>query len=301
MTGGMIRALFALALAAPALGSYEWAATFATTADDTYTWSAQAVGCSYADPTMKLVMIATTDTSSTNLDAQATALETLMDGSCTVVNPGDTMTPTTAGVCYTLTFSTTVDATTGYTDSTFTIDTTGVDGIIFAGQHVPTEFERDAHYLYTSAGVDEEPIAESSGATRYAYFTCSSDFATISYGEECIDDVCTAADCGIGETDVASPATYIAGGYVHTAACETDGTITVKIYEDNTLTTASDLTGLTPDQTHSETSGCAVEEHDHSSGDDTTTAACSTVSGASSTRLGLGGLLVAGLAFAFAN
>ena len=96
MTGGMIRALFALALAAPALGSYEWAATFATTADDTYTWSAQAVGCSYADPTMKLVMIATTDTSSTNLDAQATALETLMDGSCTVVNPGDTMTPTTA-------------------------------------------------------------------------------------------------------------------------------------------------------------------------------------------------------------
>ena len=75
----------------------------------------------------------------------------------------------------------------------------------------------------------------------------------------------------------------------------------VEIYEDNSLTCASDLSALTPDQTHSEDPGCAVEEHDHSSGDDTTTAACSTVSGASSTRLGLGGLLVAGLAFAFAN
>ena len=230
MTGGMIRALFALALAAPALGSYEWAATFATTADDTYTWSAQAVGCSYADPTMKLVMIATTDTSSTNLDAQATALETLMDGSCTVVNPGDTMTPTTAGVCYTLTFSTTVDATNGYTDSTFGIDTTGVDGIIFAGQHVPTEFERDAHYLYTSDGVDEEPIAEASGDTRYAYFSCNADGTLVSYGEECTDDGCTPGNCGIGEVNVTSPACYIAGGYVHYATCASDGsTVTVRI------------------------------------------------------------------------
>ena len=265
---------------------------------------------------MKLVMIATTDTSSTNLDAQATALETLMDGSCTVVNPGDTMTPTTAGVCYTLTFSTTVDATTGYTDSTFTIDTTGVDGIIFAGQHVPTEFERDAHYLYTSAGVDEEPIAESSGETRYAYFSCNSDGTLVSYGEECIDDVCTAGDCVIGEVEVASPACYIAGGYLHYAACAPDGSsVNVTIYEDNALTCASDVSALTPDQTHVEEPGCAVEEHDHSGDADDTSGDCSdntvmptaspvvatTVSGASSTRLGLGGLLVAGLAFAFAN
>jgi hypothetical protein len=49
-------------------------------------------------------------------------------------------------------------------DSTFTIDTTGLTGILVYAQHVPIEFERDTHYLYDSSEVDIEPVAESSGA-----------------------------------------------------------------------------------------------------------------------------------------
>ena len=296
----MQRTILALAmLAAPALAEYEWSGAFDTSGDTTHTWSAQAVDCAYADPTMKLVMIATTTPDAATLTAQADAMETLIDGTCTTVTPGETMTPTTSGVCYLLTFSTTADSSVGFTDSTWPIDTTGVDGILFAGQHVPIEFERDTHYLYDSAGTDVEPIAEDGGPTRYAYFSCNSDGTLVSYGEECTDDGCTPSLCGIGEVDVASPACYIAGGYTHYATCASDGsTVTVEIYEDNSITCASDVDAVTPDQTHVESPGCAVEEHDHSGdGDDAAAATCG-VSGASTTRaFGLVSLLAAAFAF----
>ena len=78
--------------------------------------------------------------------------------------------------------------------------------------------------------IDEEPIAEASGDTRYAYFSCNADGTLVSYGEECTDDGCTPGNCGIGEVNVTSPACYIAGGYVHYATCASDGsTVTVRI------------------------------------------------------------------------
>jgi len=184
-----------------------------------------------------------------------------MDGTCTVVNVGDTMTPTTAGVCYTLTFDDSVDTT------TFTIDTTGLTGLVIAGQHVPLEFESDTHYLYDSAGVYNEPIAQE-GGLRYAFFTCSSDGATVSYGEECGDDAC--AECLISGANVASGTCYIAGGYVHVVECDSTGTTaTINIYEKTSLTCSSDLTGETISQVHTHTSGtCEVEEHDHEGDND---------------------------------
>ena len=47
-----------------------------------------------------------------------------------------------------------------------TIDTTGVAGLVIAGEHGPTEFERDTHYLYDSAGTDIEPVAEEGGLSE---------------------------------------------------------------------------------------------------------------------------------------
>jgi len=44
--------------------------------------------------------------------------------------------------------------------STWKIDTSKTDFIAIFTAHVPTEFERDAHYLKDSAGEDIEPIAE---------------------------------------------------------------------------------------------------------------------------------------------
>ena len=250
-------ALLLAARAAVAIGQeYEWVGVFDTSADTSHTWIAEKVDGDYADPTMLLVMIATdTPTADTMEDSEDTAA-TLMAGTCTVVNSGDTMTPTTSGVCYTLTFDSDSDT------STFTIDTTDVDGIVFAGQHLPTEFEATQHYFQDSSGGDVEPIAQE-GGMRYAFFECSSDGSLISYGEECMSDTC--GNCTIGENNVDSGSCYVAGGYVHTATCDTAGVnVTVKIYEDDTLTCASSLTGVDPTQTHYHLSGlCEVEEHDH--------------------------------------
>ena len=100
-------------------------------------------------------------------------------------------------------------------------------------------------------------------AGEYAFFDCSSDGSLVSYGEECSDDHCD--DCEITETNLTSGSCYVAGAYVHTATCDATGTnVTVKIYEDNLLTCASDLTGETPDQVHYHVAGaCEEEEHDH--------------------------------------
>ena len=46
-------------------------------------------------------------------------------------------------------------------EARFTIDTSGVvGGIAIFAQHVPTEFERDSHYLIDASGVDIEPVAD---------------------------------------------------------------------------------------------------------------------------------------------
>jgi hypothetical protein len=148
-------ALLLAARAAVAIGQeYEWVGVFDTSADTSHTWIAEKVDGDYADPTMLLVMIATdTPTADTMEDSEDTAA-TLMAGTCTVVNSGDTMTPTTSGVCYTLTFDSDSDT------STFTIDTTDVDGIVFASQHLPTEFEATQHCFQDPSGGDVEPIAQ---------------------------------------------------------------------------------------------------------------------------------------------
>merc|ERR1711965_773608 len=89
----------------------------------------------------------------------------LIEGNCTDVSPDAalTLTPTTSGVCYNLMFDSASE------DSTFTLNTAGVAGIVFAAEHLPTEFARDSHYLYDSAGADIEPIAQDYDM-RYATF-----------------------------------------------------------------------------------------------------------------------------------
>ena len=61
--------------------------------------------------------------------------------SCAVVEDGESMTSIAAGgSCFELHVGT-------GDDSTYTIDTTGLAGVVVYAQHVPTEFERDQHYL----------------------------------------------------------------------------------------------------------------------------------------------------------
>merc|ERR1719171_3261884 len=44
--------------------------------------------------------------------------------------------------------------------NTFKINANATNAIAFFAEHVPIEFERDAHYLKDTAGEDIEPVAE---------------------------------------------------------------------------------------------------------------------------------------------
>ena len=134
--------------------AFEWAGVFAMN-DATHTWSMQKVGGDYADQTMRLVLIPTDTPTEENMHELESGVEALIEGdSCTVVEDGETMSSIAAtGSCFELHVGT-------GDDSTFTMDTTGITGMAMYAQHVPTEFERDQHYLKDSAGNDIEPIAQ---------------------------------------------------------------------------------------------------------------------------------------------
>ena len=117
--------------------------------DATHTWSMQKVGGDYADQTMRLVLIPTDTPTEENMHELEAGVEALIEGdSCTIVEDGETMSSIAAtGSCFELHVGT-------GDDSTFTMDTTGITGMAMYAQHVPTEFERDQHYLKDSAGND---------------------------------------------------------------------------------------------------------------------------------------------------
>ena len=86
---------------------------------------------------------------------------TLMAGTCTVVSTQGTIpAPTAAGACYTLKFPTVAQST---TDFHLTIDTTGVGHVAFFTAHMPTEFERDTHYLMDGTCADAAAMASATG------------------------------------------------------------------------------------------------------------------------------------------
>ncbi|EOD22403.1 hypothetical protein EMIHUDRAFT_240438 [Emiliania huxleyi CCMP1516] len=90
----------------------------------------------YADPTMKLVMIATHTPTAATMESLEGDAAVLIEGNrnCTDVSPDAalTLTPTTSGVCYHLMFDSASE------DSTFTLNTAGVAGIVFAAEHLPS-------------------------------------------------------------------------------------------------------------------------------------------------------------------
>lgn len=122
----------------------------------------QAVDGAYADPEMMMVLYSMTATNMGSLFMMQDPADVLMAGSCTTkVYTGDTLpTPTAAGVCVMLTFPT--DPT---VDFVVTVPTTGIAHTAFFTAHVPTEFERDIHYLMQdvndlTTAVPNEPLAQ---------------------------------------------------------------------------------------------------------------------------------------------
>ena len=137
-------------------GPFEWAGIFAMN-DVSHTWSMQKVGGAYADPTMRLVLIPTATPDEATMHSLEGGVEALIEGDCTVVEDGETMSNIAeTGTCFELHVG-------AGDDSTFNMDTTGLSGLAIYAQHVPTEFERDQHYLKDSTGADIEPVAQEGG------------------------------------------------------------------------------------------------------------------------------------------
>ena len=144
-------------------GGFEWAGVFEMS-DTTHTWSMQKVDGAYADPTMWLVLIPTDSPTEDTMHDLEGGIDALVDAGCTVVEDGESMANIDAsGTCFELHVGT-------GDDTTYTIETAGITGMAMYAQHVPTEFERDQHYLKDSAGVDIEPVAqEGAGAHDHGH------------------------------------------------------------------------------------------------------------------------------------
>ena len=141
-------------------GAYEWAGIFEIS-DASHTWSMQKVDGAYADQSMRLVLIPTTTPDEATMHTLEDAATTLIQAEdCTVVEDTESITSIASdGSCFELHVGT-------GDDSTYTIDTTGLTGLAVFAQHVPTEFERDQHYLKNSAGADVESVAQEGGGTH---------------------------------------------------------------------------------------------------------------------------------------
>merc|ERR1740127_22000 len=154
--------------------TFEWGGSFATP-DASYKWVSQAVDGAFADPAMDMVIFAMTATDTQSLFDKRAEANTLLAGTCTVVNAGGSIpAPTAAGACYKLTFpadpGSGADASTlSGSDFIATIAASGVDNMAFFTAHMPTEFERDIHYLMeavadadlgAAATTPNEPIAQ---------------------------------------------------------------------------------------------------------------------------------------------
>ena len=113
---------------------------------------------SYADPSMKVVIIPTDAPIEATMHTLEGGVEDLIEGdSCVVVQDGGTMTPIAPeGSCFELTVGT-------GDMSTFNMDTTGMTGFAAFTAHSPYEFENTQHYLKDSAGNNVEHIAEEGG------------------------------------------------------------------------------------------------------------------------------------------
>ena len=137
-------------------GPFEWAGIFSIN-DATHTWTMEKVDGSYADPSMRVVLIPTDTPTEETMHTLEDGVEDLIEGdSCTVIEDGESMTPVDGGSCF--------EWHVGTGDiSTFTIDTTGITGLVAYTAHSPYEFEATQHYFKDSAGNDVEHVAEEGG------------------------------------------------------------------------------------------------------------------------------------------
>ena len=144
---------------------FEWAGSFATD-EDSYMWVSQAATddgegvYTYADAEMKVVGFKMSSALKSELFGLKDAADTLMastaPGSCPEAT---TITPTADGACITMKFPAPA------TDFTAAINTAGMGHIGLFTAHMPTEFERDTHYLMGAGMTAQEMVDATAGTT----------------------------------------------------------------------------------------------------------------------------------------
>jgi len=131
---------------------WEWMGSFDTPLNS-YTWTAQSIKYAYADPAMKIVVLPAPNSTMMGLHELESEAAHSFEQTCIDVPEGG-MFAAAEDTCYKIVF----DANKG--TSFYTINTTGVAQVGIFAEHMPTEFERDAHYLKDAAGEDIEPVAQ---------------------------------------------------------------------------------------------------------------------------------------------
>jgi UTP--glucose-1-phosphate uridylyltransferase len=137
------------------LPGYEWAGVFAVP-ENTYMWTAQkaAAGNTYADAAMKIAVLPLSSGSASALQSvNAQGRSAVQYTNCPNLNVADVITPQ-VNRCYNMVFKQ------NWWQSLYTIDATGHSYVAIFAQHVPTEFEKTAHYLKDDHGEDVEPLAQ---------------------------------------------------------------------------------------------------------------------------------------------
>ena len=126
-------------------------------------WSMEKVNGTYADASMKIAFIPTTDPDAGGLETAEAGAATLLAGSCPDTAPG-AITIAAEGSCFNFIPDDSL------AQSTWSMDLTGVTGVVVAAQHLPTEFEDIIHYFYDSANTETpadsfmiEPVAQEGG------------------------------------------------------------------------------------------------------------------------------------------
>jgi zinc/manganese transport system substrate-binding protein len=136
--------------------AFEWAGLFDLKAG-TYQWSFAKVDGDYADPAMKMVVLAASD-----IEAVDEAAEGLLEAEASDAKMGgDTL--AAADMAYTLTFDANKDIT------LFTVEIAEDGTYAFFTEHMPFEFEADAHFFKDMSGADVEPVAQDPEGDHHAH------------------------------------------------------------------------------------------------------------------------------------
>lgn len=127
--------------------TFEWGGLFQLKAG-TYIWSFAKIDGDYADPAMRMVILAAADIE----DVEETAEELLEAESADEKQGGDVL--VAADTAYSLVFDADQDMT------AFEVSIAEAGTYAFFTEHMPFEFEADEHFFKDVAGVDVEPIAQ---------------------------------------------------------------------------------------------------------------------------------------------